>query len=114
MANLKNFLISLYEKSPETFDLYELPYEMKFKSLPMVKSDEIDEEVVDFENTEILNIDLDNNTITIVAGGDWQTPTKFSVVFKDDGFFHYEGFAIFDVDYEKGLSTKDVIKMIGK
>jgi hypothetical protein len=115
MANLKLFLVSLYEKDAHDF-LYGLPYELTFKSLPIAKAGEgfdDDSEYVDFENYEILSINMNTNTIDFVAGGDWQLPTEFSVTLKDDGEFHYNNDAIQDANYRDGLSKNEILRILG-
>jgi len=117
MANLKMFLQSLYDTDPKNF-FDNLPYDLNFKSLPDAKCGEPDdadfeEEQVDFENNEILDIDFDTNTILIVAGGDWQNPTEFSVTLKDDTYFHCnEDSVIQNANYRNGLTEKEIMQMI--
>lgn len=64
------------------FEDYEKLFEPElwpFIDLPQTKGDGI--ESVNFENHAILNINLDNDTIMMVAGGDWQDPVCFTAVF---------------------------------
>lgn len=118
MADLKLFLQSLYDKDPEDFR-NNIPYDLDFKLLPNAISgdeepDEDEElEQVDFENNEILSIDFDTNTITLVAGGDWQLPTEFSATLQDDCMFHCnEDSVIQDATYKDGLTEEEIKKMI--
>ena len=64
------------------FEDYEKLFEVglwPFIDLPQVWGEGL--ESVDFENTAILNINLDDDTVMLVAGGDWQDPTQFTAVF---------------------------------
>lgn len=113
MANLKEYLKTKFNK-PD-FDINDLPYEMEFKSLPQVDDGTGDgtTEDVDFENCEILDINLGENKITFVAGGDWQDPTEFTVELKDDCHFHLiEDSVDMDATFKDGLTETQIINLI--
>lgn len=49
-------------------------------------------EPVDFENVELVDFNLETNTLVIEAGGDWQEPPfHFSLTLQDDGTWKYNG-----------------------
>ena len=66
--------------------------EMQFATLPQVEEphdpfdddSEIYLEDIDFENCDIISIDFNTNVMKVWAGGDWQEPLEFSLVFNAD------------------------------
>lgn len=114
MANLKAYLTSFYEDDKD-FDIWDIVHEMNFKSLPTVEFDadiRVYDEQIDFENHEILEINLDTNTMIISAGGDWQDPIRFSVTLKDDTRFHYNNDAVPETDWKDGMTNEEVKKLL--
>lgn len=97
---------------------HSLLYELPFETLPKTKdSDEQDseEEEIDFENAEIIR--LDEKTIRLYAGGDWQVPLSFTATIKADGRLYYDQDSIinnpdFDCGNEKIITTLELIKKI--
>lgn len=114
MANLHTYLTSFYEDD-KNFEIWDIVHEMNFKSLPQVKEEYGGKEYIeniDFENHEIVEINLDTNTMVIACGGDWQDPLEFSVTLKDDTRFHYNNDAIPVAKWKDGMTNEEVKKLL--
>lgn len=75
---------------------------------------ELYEEVLDFENFDIEKVNLDTNTLTIVAGGDWQGLFRFTVTLVSmKGKFRHNNDArrLKDSDEVKELSEEEILKI---
>lgn len=132
--NLKDFLqesvIECIEEHSE-FSIQEWchifkDYENDFINFPKVKEedsdsnwvDEMDEELginpeesyedLDFENFEILNIDIDSDTFVFCAGGDWQDPLEVTVTYDGSKFY----FEINSKSYTEGITDDEFLEIV--
>lgn len=98
-----NSLISEFVRLLE-YDGKELGYNNnKIISMPKINNEELD-----LENIEFIN--LNENSITFLGGGDWQNPTKVTLELKNDNWNFFKG----EIDEEKLpiSNTKDLIKHV--
>lgn len=93
-------LTEICRKLVENDDRYiEAPYELIdalkeenfFASIPQVANDHSEIEDVNFENSQL--IDLKHNWISLMACGDWQPPTYFTMTFKNGRLWYDENTA---------------------
>jgi hypothetical protein len=102
-------------KSAVDYDNYvavsNILHELPFATLPKVDDGDGDKEDIDFENNEILS--LDDSTIRVFAGGDWQEPITFSATLRGNKLYYNndatEGMVHGSTE---GLTTKEIIKII--
>jgi len=100
--------------------------ENDFVNFPKVKEDVVDtdwseemnEEIglnpedsyeeLDFENFEILSIDLDSETFIFCAGGDWQDPLEVSVTYDGNKFY----FEVISKTFTNGISDEEFLEIV--
>lgn len=85
----------------------DLPGVLTFDKLPQVPEDGGGTEDLDFENCEL--IDLDDDSITVSAGGDWQDPKTFSATFKA-GKAYYNGDAV--DGFQDGMDNDKMLQIV--
>lgn len=90
-------------------DLDELPYELRWRNLPHEDSYVED---LNFENFELLEIDIERHRIKICAGGDWKAPHAFWCYYRNDAF--EPDFTTLEVhtNYTKGMDIEQFKKVM--
>jgi hypothetical protein len=70
-----------------------------------------DDEPVNGENIHLLEVDLQNNTVKLVAGGDWQDPVMYQAKWENSCFSLVPGSVILS-KFIEGLTLKQIRELI--
>jgi hypothetical protein len=99
---------------PGEYSIQELPYELDFSVLITNGHDPADPNINpsdyldydpndpwDFENFAMLALDLENSTVKVVGGGDWQDPLLVVLHYENDMFTPVEGTIVRNADWNE-------------
>jgi len=88
-----------------------MSYEMAWDNLP--EPQDASGEPLDFENFEMLDIDLERNRIHICCGGDWQDSHNFWCDFRNDHFVADLSTLVLNAPYKQGMDSRAIHRALG-